>query len=518
MGEKAGKVTLVGAGPGDPGLLTVKGRDCIGRADVLVYDYLANPSFLDLARPEAERIYVGKQGGDHTLSQEAINSLIVEKAREGKHVVRLKGGDPFIFGRGGEEAEVLVREGIPFEVVPGVTSAIAVPAYAGIPLTHREHTSSVAFVTGHEDPTKAGSDIAWDKLSTGAGTLVFLMGVGNLKGIVENLMQNGRPPETTVAVIQKGTLPEQKTVAGTLGTIVERAAKAGVRPPGIIVVGGVVSLRDRLDWFEKRPLFGKRILVTRAREQASGFKQALLDLGASCIEFPTIAITDPEDWGPLDRAIAELETFQWVLFTSVNGVRQFLRRLEAAGKDLRDLKGIAIGAIGPSTAQAWIERGIRPDFVPGEYRAEAILDHFRALDPRGMRILIPRAVEAREILPRDLEAMGALVTLVPAYRTIRPDTGTGEVRRLLEARALDMVTFTSSSTVVNFLDMFKDDQTWLLDRMRSVTVACIGPITARTAEARGLGAHLQPRDYTIEALTGVITDFFGTRAAPGEGG
>ncbi|MCJ7596474.1 MAG: uroporphyrinogen-III C-methyltransferase, partial [Desulfobacterales bacterium] len=300
--EKKGKVYLVGAGPGDPGLLTLKAKESIEKADVVVYDYLANRVFLEYADHKAELIYVGKQGGRHTLSQEEINQLIVDKAQQGLTVVRLKGGDPFIFGRGGEEAEELTKAGIPFEIVPGITSAIAVPAYAGIPLTHRDFTSTVAFITGHEDPTKEKSDIAWDKLATGVGTLVFLMGVGNLPKIARTLVEQGRPPETPVAVIHRGTVPEQRTVTGVLSNIAERVQKAKLKAPGIIVVGEIVKLREELNWFEKRPLFGKRIVVTRAREQASDFLVLLNELGAEGIEFPTIEVIPPPDWEALDEA------------------------------------------------------------------------------------------------------------------------------------------------------------------------------------------------------------------------
>ena len=308
-----GIVYLIGAGPGDPGLLTLKGKDVLSKADVIIYDYLANKAFLKYAKPEAELIYVGKQGGHHTMSQGDINRLIVQKSKNGQSVARLKGGDPFIFGRGGEEAQELVTAGVPFEVVPGVTSAISVPAYAGIPLTHREHTATVAFITGHEDPQKEKSSIAWDRISTGIGTLVFLMGVGNLPKIAQNLIHHGRSPKTPVAVIRRGTVTAQKTVTGTLESIAERVEKQGLRPPAIIVVGNVVGLRDELNWFETKPLFGKRIVVTRAREQASEFLHTLSSLGAECIEFPTISVVPPNSWNDLDRSIKEIETYQWIV-------------------------------------------------------------------------------------------------------------------------------------------------------------------------------------------------------------
>jgi uroporphyrinogen III methyltransferase/synthase len=503
-----GKVYLVGSGPGDPGLLTLKAKECIEKAHVVIYDYLANRIFLNYARKDAELIYVGKEGGRHTVGQNEINRLIVEKASEGLMVVRLKGGDPFIFGRGGEEAQELVKAGIPFEVVPGVTSAIAVPAYAGIPLTHRDFTATVAFVTGHEDPTKETSGISWDKLATGIGTLVFLMGVGNLPKIAASLLEHGRSPETPVAVIRAGTVPGQRTLTGSLGNIGEIAQKEKIKPPAIIVVGDVVGLRKELNWFEERPLFGKKILVTRAREQASDFVARLSELGAECVEFPTIEVIPPLSWKDLDRAIGNLETYQWLVFTSVNGVKYFFERLEDSGKDVRDLKGIRIAAIGPKTADAIRGRGVKPDLVPEEYRAEAVVDAFRKHGVAGSRILLPRAAEAREVLPQELEKMGALVEVVEAYRTVKPEGDKDVIRAMLEKGDIHMVTFTSSSTVNNFMAMFEGEGDRLLQWMDKVTVACIGPVTANTAEERGLSVRITPSDYTIEALAMAIVDYF----------
>ncbi|HPQ29233.1 MAG TPA: uroporphyrinogen-III C-methyltransferase, partial [Desulfobacteraceae bacterium] len=419
--NRKGKVYLVGAGPGDPDLITVKGRECIGLADVIIHDYLANRVFLEYADKKAEMIYAGKRGGCHTFNQAEINSLIIDRAEKGLTVVRLKGGDPFIFGRGGEEAQELVRAGISFEVVPGITSAIAVPAYAGIPLTHRDYTSTVAFITGREGQSKEKSSIKWDKISTGVGTLVFLMGVENLHRITENLLKNGRSPDTPVAIICRGTISEQRTLVGRLNDISMLAVERGIKPPAVIIVGEVVNLRNELDWFEKRPLFGKRIIVTRAREQASGFLKVLNSLGAECIEFPTIRIVPPESWAALDRAIAELETYQWLLFSSVNGVKYFIERMKFHGKDVRDLKGIKIGAIGPKTAEVWNNMGISPDLIPDEYRAEALVECFKKLEVKHARILFPRAALAREILPEELRNMGAEVDVVEAYRTVRPE-------------------------------------------------------------------------------------------------
>jgi uroporphyrinogen III methyltransferase/synthase len=439
------------------------------------------------------------------VGQEEINRLIVEKGRSAV-VVRLKGGDPFIFGRGGEEALALRKAGIPFEVVPGVTSAIAVPAYAGIPLTHRDLTSSVAFVTGHEMPGKEASAIHWDRLATAVGTIVFLMGVRNLEHISSQLMTFGRAPETPVAVIRWGTTPEQQTVTGTLATISEVAAAAGFSPPAIIVVGEVAGLRRELDWFEGRPLFGKTILVTRAREQASDFRALLEERGARCLEFPTIQVVPPSSWEPLDRALQTIDRYQWVIFTSVNGVRFLFQRLEALGEDVRTLRGIRLGAIGPKTAAALEERGLRLDLVPSEYRAEAVIDALGEADIRGRRFLLPRAAKARELLPEKLVEMGGEVDVVTAYETVRPSGNTEEVRRLLREGAIHCITFTSSSTVDNFIAMVGVDH--LPSLVEKTVVACIGPITAETARSHGLTVEIIPDEYTIEALTAALVAHF----------
>ncbi len=504
-----GKVFLVGAGPGDPGLLTLKAKQCIEEAHVVIYDYLANRVFLEYASKDAEILYVGKKGGDHTMKQEDINALIIEKTANGKTVVRLKGGDPFIFGRGGEEAQELIRAGVPFEVVPGVTSAISVPAYAGIPLTHRDFTATVAFVTGHEDPTKEKSNIHWDKLATAAGTLVFLMGVGNLKKISERLIACGRSFKTPAAVIRRGTLSDQETVTGTLQDIAERTEKAGIRPPAIIVVGDVVTLREELNWFETRPLFGKRIIVTRAREQASGFLRKLASLGAECIEFPTIQVLPPESWEPMDAAIAHLTDYGWILFTSPNGVKFFLDRLHFHGKDVRELKGIRIGAIGPKTAEQWRRQGIVPDLVPTEYRAEAIVEAFKEMGIRPGKVLLPRAEKAREVLPEELGKMGFTVDVIPAYQTVKPDQDTAMVAEMLQKGQIHMVTFTSSSTVANFLNMIDRRDPATRKNLDGVKIACIGPVTAETAQTNGLTVTLTPNQYTIDSLTEAIVEYYG---------
>jgi len=503
---KTGKVYLIGAGPGDPGLITVKGFACLQEADVVIYDYLANEQLLNSIKAGAEKIYVGKKGSDHTLPQEKLNALIIEKAREGKIIARLKGGDPFIFGRGGEEAEELADAGIAFEIVPGVTSAIAVPAYAGIPLTHRLYTSTVAFITGHEDPTKEESQIVWEKIATGVGTLVFLMGVGNLSLIASELVKHGRRPETPVALIRWGTLPEQKTYVGTLATIGEIASAQHVKPPVIILVGEVVALRNKLNWFETLPLFGKKIIVTRSREQASDLSERLRKLGALPIEFPTIEITPPDSFADLDHCAKQLERYDWVIFTSVNGVRFFVDRLLSLGRDIRDLKGPRIAAIGPKTAEELTGLKIKVDFVPREYRAEAIYEGLRKEELRGAKILIPRAKIARDILPEELRKAGALVEVVEVYQTIRPEADAERIRELLAKKEIAAVTFTSSSTVTHFVELIGKENA--SKSMEGTLVASIGPITADTAKSFGIETAIMPEKYTIPSLVDSLVQYF----------
>ncbi len=503
---KKGKVYLIGAGPGDPGLITVKGLACLKKADVVVYDYLANEKLLSHIKEGAETVYVGKKGGDHTLPQDQINRLIVEKASEGKTVARLKGGDPFLFGRGGEEAEELVSSGIPFEIVPGVTSAIAAPAYAGIPLTHRDFASTVAFITGHEDPTKEESRIAWDKISTGVGSLVFLMGVGNLANIAAELITNGRNPETPVALIRWGTLPQQETVLGNLSNIAEIAQSRKLKPPVIILVGEVVKLREKLNWFETLPLFGKKFLVTRAREQASDLSERLEELGAMAVEFPTIGILPPESWADVDHCINQLVLYDWIIFTSANGVKFFLERLFTLGRDVRDLKGPKVCAIGPKTAESLEALKIRVDFVPREYRAEAILEGLRKENLKGKKILIPRAQIARDILPNELRKAGAAADVVEVYQTVLPKENVDEIRELLKKGVISAITFTSSSTVSNFVEMFGKREAQELTA--GIPVASIGPITAERARSLGIETTVMPEEYTIPALVEALSDFF----------
>ena len=501
-----GKVYLVGAGPGDPGLITVKGLECVKKADVIVYDNLVNKRFLDSARRGAEIIFVGKAGGVHTLPQEKINALLLKKAKSGKVVARLKGGDPFIFGRGGEEAEALAAAGFSFEVVPGVTSAIAAPAYGGIPLTHRDYTASVTFIAGHEDPTKGEGRIAWDNVAASKGTLVFLMGMKNLEHNVARLIEHGRDPKTPVALIRWGTTTRQETVVGRLDTIAERAREKRLRPPVVVVVGEVVSLRERVNWFETQPLFGKKIMVTRSAEQASRFSSLLERQGAEPYEFPTIVTMPPPRWRELDDAIKHLSRYHWALFTSVNGVEGFFKRLEKAGRDIRELKGVNICAIGSATARAVEKRGIKVDFTPAEHRAEGVLKGLGRRGIRGKRFLLPRAVKARAILPEEIERRGGTIDVVPTYRTVRPRGKVNDARRLLAEGEIDVVTFTSSSTVSNFMAMFRKEEGAAL--LSNTRVACIGPITAETARSYGVAVDIMPEISTMEGLTEAMARFY----------
>jgi uroporphyrinogen III methyltransferase/synthase len=505
----SGRVYLIGAGPGDPGLITVKGRQRLSEADVVIYDYLAPAELLGVVKTGADVIYVGKKGGGPRVNQEQINQLLIEKARQGLIVARLKGGDPFIFGRGGEEALVLAKAGVPFEVVPGVTSAIAVPTYAGIPLTHRDWASTVTFVTGvtgHEDADEF-AQIDWTRLAGSGNTLVILMGLGRLRQIAAALLAAGRAPVTPAAVTQWGTTAQQRTITAPLSAIADRVEEAGLRPPAVIVIGEVVGLREQLNWHEAKPLFGKKILITRAKEQAQEFIEQLAQYGAEPVEFPTIEILPPEDWAPLDRAIAHLADYDWLLFTSVNGVEFFMKRLREKGGDLRKLKSTKIGAIGPKTAEAIHSHGLVPDLVPKYFQAEAILEGLTDVEMKGKRILLPRAFEAREILPQELAKRGAQVDVVPSYRTVIPTARRDQLRKMLERRELAVITFTSSSTVKNFMALFEGEPvtSWL----EGVKIACIGPITADTARELGLRVDIQPKDFTVAALAKEIAEGFG---------
>lgn len=502
-------IYLVGSGPGDPGLFTVKGVRCMEQADAVVYDRLAPEALLAYARPGTEMIYVGKRpGDDQAMKQEEINKTLVDLGLRGKTTVRLKGGDPYIFGRGGEEALELIEAGIPFEVVPGVTSGVAAPAYAGIPVTHRGISTSVAFITGHEDPTKGRSDVDWKGIANGADTLILYMGVGRLREISAELMDAGRSPETPVACVRWGTLPEQRTVTGTLSNIAEKVADAKLKPPAITVVGGVVDLREAgLGWYEGRPLFGRRVVVTRARAQAGELSGRLEDLGAEVREFPTIEVRPPEDFGPLDGAILGLDYFDWLVFTSVNGVDAFLRRLRHHDLDLRAVpRATKVAAIGPATQQALESVGLRVDVVPEEFRAEGLIEAIEDGSLAGKRVLIPRAKVAREVLPEKLREAGAEVVVPPAYETVPSSEGKEALAKDLESGRIDCVTFTASSTVENFVGAFGPEETGRL--LSGTRVACIGPITAETARGHGLRVDVEAAEYTIPGLVDAVVDLF----------
>jgi uroporphyrinogen III methyltransferase/synthase len=500
---KKGKVYLVGAGPGDPGLLTIKAKKVLEEADVIIYDYLANKKFLNFCKKEAEKIYVGKKGGSHTLPQDEINKLLVKKAKEGKIVVRLKGGDPFLFGRGGEEAEALIEENIPFEVIPGITSAIAVPAYAGIPVTHRNYTSTLAIITGHEAEGKEESKIDFSALAR-IGTLVILMGMKNLSYITKRLIEEGKSPDTPVAVIQWGTLFEQKTAVGTLKNIVEKVEKKGISAPAIIIVGEVVKLRDKFNWFETKPLFGKKIIVTRTREQASKLVEKLEELGAQCYEIPTIKIEAILD-ETIDQTIQNLHKYDWIIFTSENGVRIFLEHLFKSGKDLRALGHSKIAVIGKATKNILESYGIFPDLIPEkEYTQEGLISAFSALDIRDKAILIPRAKEARDLLPEKLKEFGAKVDVLPVYETKICEESNEELKEVLN-KEIDVITFTSSSTVKNFFKLIDEAQK---EKLKNVIFASIGPITSATLREFGFEPHIEAEEYTIDGLVSAIKDYF----------
>ncbi|NPA40163.1 MAG: uroporphyrinogen-III C-methyltransferase [Thermodesulfobacteria bacterium] len=499
----AGKVYLVGAGPGDPGLFTLKGKEALEKADVVIYDYLANPELLKFCKKDAELIYVGKKGGCHTLSQEGINELLKKEALEGKIVVRLKGGDPFLFGRGGEEVEALLEVGAEFEVIPGITSAIAVPAYAGIPVTHRNFTSTLAIITGHEAEGKPESKIDFTALAK-IGTLVFLMGVKNLPRIIENLVKEGKSEDTPVAVIQWGTLPKQKVATGTLKNIVDEVKKLGIKAPAIIIVGEVVKLREKFMWFEKKPLFGKKVIVTRTRQQASKLIKELESLGAMCYEVPVIKIS-PIVNDEVIATIKRVEDYDWLVFTSENGVKCFFDVLFSVGKDVRALGGLKIATIGPATFQALKNFGINPDLLPDkEFKQEGIIEKFASLDIKGKKVLVPRAKVARAELIKGLENLGARVQVLPVYETLICEESAPLLKSAIDDGA-EVVTFTSSSTVKNFFSLAKDIPS---ERLKSLIFASIGPITSATLREYGYEPQIEAKEYTIKGLVEAMVKYF----------
>jgi uroporphyrinogen III methyltransferase/synthase len=496
-------VFLVGAGPGDPGLLTLRGAELLEAADVLLYDALAAAAIVALAPETCERIYVGKRAGDHAMAQTEIERLMIAKARAGSSVVRLKGGDPFVFGRGGEEAQALQSAGIPFEIVSGVSSAYAAPAYAGIPITHREYAAAFTVATGHEDPNKSTSTLDWAKLADPNRTLVLLMATGNLREIAGELTANGLAPETPVAVVQDGTRPSQRSVLGTLGSIADDVTRAGIGAPAVVVVGQVATLRNQLRWFDVGRLFGKRVLMTRAGEQSAGFARALLARGAEPILAPTIAIVPATDTSIADRAIEELASFAWLIFTSQNGVDAFFARLTAKAADARSIGTTKVAAIGWRTAERLRTYGVRADCVPAEFIAEEVAREVVARSRAGDRVLLYRAQEARDVLPHMLEEAGLTVTIVSAYTTvIPPDPAFAE-----KVSRADVLTFTSASSVRGFAALL-GNQLAPSDAANGKCVACIGPITAGAAANAGMTVDVVATVYTTAGLLDAIETYY----------
>jgi uroporphyrinogen III methyltransferase/synthase len=500
MSKGKGIVYLVGAGPGDIGLMTIKGRRCLERADAVVYDFHLNAQVLNYISKDAEFLYAGKRGGHHTMTQDQINEVIVEKAKEGKTVCRLKGGDPFVFGRGGEEAERLAEEGIPFEVVPGISSSIAAPAYAGIPLTHRKYSSSFAVIPGYEDTTKESSSIDWAKLATGVGTLVFLMAVKNLPELTKKLIDNGRPADTPVAVVRWGTRADQVTLVSTLEKVAGEVKASDIRPPAVMIVGEVVRLREKLSWYEGKPLSGVRVLLTR--ESTSGMER-LEDLGAELIAFPTIKIEPAEDPGPLDRAIKAIgdgsRVPDWLVLTSGNAVERFFGRLMALGLDIRELKGVRVCAVGRKTAAKIEALGIRVDLLPEKFNAESLAgaiakEHGGSLD--GVRFLMPRAEKGREILPEAVRSLGGEIDVPVAYRAARPRRRPKRLVQFLREGRISVATFTSGATFTNFIELVEG----ACDLLKEVAIAVIGPVTKKAVEEAGLKVDIMPGEATTEAL------------------
>ncbi len=498
-----GKVYLIGAGPGDPELLTLKGKRCLEIADVVVGDYLADKRILRYANPKAEYIYVGKSCGNHTMTQEEISYLLAEKGKEGKIVARLKGGDPFVFGRGGEEIEVIKAAGVDYEEVPGVTSAISAPAYAGIPVTHRKVAASFAVITGHEDPTKLHSDINWEKLAGAVDTLVFLMGVGRAKQISEELIRYGKSADTPAAFVRWGTRPYQETYTTTLGRAAEDVKKYGIKPPAIFIIGDVVNLREELRWYDNKPLFGKHVVITRSRTQASRLTEVLENLGAFCTEIPSIKIVSPSDgWKSLDEGIRDLSRYDWIVFTSQNGVDSFFKRLYEKGKDSRALGNAKIAVIGPATDKQLRNYGLKADCVPLKYKAEDLVEAMRPLVKEGDKILIPRAKVARSVLPESLEKFGCDVKVAEAYETICDEENKTKLKELLDNHEVDIITFTSSSTVYNLFDQL-DGNT---EPLKEISLACIGPITAEACRKHGLEPQIVSDTFTIDGLAEAIKE------------
>ncbi|WP_020615891.1 uroporphyrinogen-III C-methyltransferase [Paenibacillus daejeonensis] len=505
-----GIVYLVGAGPGDPKLITVRGLQCIEACDVVVYDRLASPRLLKHLKPGAERVYVGKLPDRHTMKQEEINQLLVDLALQGKIVTRLKGGDPTIFGRVGEEAGLLREHGIPFEIVPGITSAIAVPAYAGIPVTHRDLASSMSIITGHESPDKLDRSIHWDKVTLATGTLVFLMGVSKIGYISEQLIRHGKPASTPVALIRWGTRAEQQTLVGTLETIESQVLAANFQPPAVIVVGEVVRQREQLMWYERKPLFGTRILVTRARAQASRLAEQIEELGGEPVEYPVIEMrANTAASAAVQEAVQAADSFDWLIFTSSNGVDYFFRWLRELRVDIRRFHRARLAAVGPGTAKALLQYGLIADELPQTYQAEGLAAQLAELVEPGQRALLPRGDLARDVLPQELGRAGVDAVALPVYETVLAQTGEDdEVLRQLMDKEIDVITFTSSSTVTNLLERLRQQGVEApAELLAGITAACIGPVTAATAREAGLEVALEPEEATVDALLSAIATY-----------
>lgn len=497
-------VYLVGGGPGDPDLITVRGKECLSRAQVVIYDYLVSKKLLNYVQQSAELIYVGKKASRHTLAQDQINKLIIEKASEKSVVVRLKGGDPFVFGRGGEECQALFEAGINFEIVPGVTSGIAALSYAGIAATHRHLSSSVAFITGHEDPFKEESAINWKHISRGADTLVFYMGVSALPYITTSLQQNGLPAETPAAIIQWGTTPDQRTLISTLGQIAQRVKEEKITAPAITVIGKVVDLRKKMVWFEKRLLFGKKIIVTRTRKQVSKLSAALTELGASVIEMPTIEIK-PVINNRIESTVKDLSLYDWVVFSSVNAVEIFFESLLKVKEDIRCFGLAKIACIGPATADAVKKYNLKIDVTAKKAVAEGLLDLMEKRGPwEKKNVLLPRAQEARDIIPEKLRLWGADVDVVPVYKTVCPEVDK-KYLGIIKENNYDLITFTSSSTFKNFELLFsKKEMQMLKQKLKAVS---IGPVTSATMRSSGVEPLIESQEHTIPGLVNTIKEY-----------
>lgn len=502
----AGIVYLIGIGPGDPGLLGKKAEKIISAADIILYDALVDQDVLGLARVDAERIFVGKRGGRPSPKQAEINRLLVEKARQGKTIARVKGGDPFVLGRGAEEALYLSRNRVAFEVIPGITSAIAAPTYAGIPLTHRDFASCFTVVTGQEDPAKMSSGINWNALANGKGTLVFLMGISRLEDIVRNLIRSGLASRTPVGIVENGTYPRQRTVVGTLGTIVARARKERIKPPAAIVVGEVVRVRDRLNWFERKPLFGKRIVITRTRDQASALAEVLCAAGGEIVEFPTIEVVAPSRTGKLDEALKNISQYDWLVFTSPNGVRGFMGRIFDIGMDVRSLGGVRIAVVGPATADTLFHYGVRADRMPRGYYTDQIPRAIGLRNIRGARLLLARSDISDPGLSRALHRAGGTVEEVICYRTRKPRRLNPEVKALVARGDFDGITFTSSSTVKNFFSIFGEEKARRI--LRKKGVFSIGMVTSRTLGRYRIRGNIQARQPTVPRLAETVIRHF----------